>query len=87
MMNTTLGLIVHIAITIAVCTGIFFTQPNRYQFCCAGLILVFFGLFILLTGKYPGRSISYITGFKKIIAGYFTVICGGVMFLLKPRHR
>jgi hypothetical protein len=53
-MNTTLGLIVHIAITIAACTGIFLTQRNRYQFCCAGLILVFFGLFILLTGKYPG---------------------------------
>jgi asparagine N-glycosylation enzyme membrane subunit Stt3 len=87
MMNTTAGLIVHIAITIVVCTGVFFTQRNRYHFFCAGLILVFFGLFILLTGKYPGRSISDITGFHRIVSGFVTVVCGGVMFLVKPRHR
>jgi hypothetical protein len=51
MMKTPLELIVHISITIIVCTGVFFTQRNRYQFFVLGLILMFFGLFILLTGK------------------------------------
>jgi hypothetical protein len=85
MMNTTLGLFVHIAITIIVCAGVSFTQQRRYMIVLAGLILIFFGLYILLTGKYPGRSISYITGFHKIIAGWVVIIAGGVLLLVKPR--
>jgi hypothetical protein len=86
-MNTTAGLAAHIAITLIVCAGVVLTQRNRSQIVAMGLMLVFFGVFILLTGKYPGRSISSITGIHQVIAGWVAVICGGVLLFIKPRQK
>ena len=41
MMDTTFGLIVHLAITTLVCTGVYFTQQDRAKIIGALLLLVF----------------------------------------------
>ena len=86
-MDTTFGLMVHLAITAIVCAGVILTRQDRTKIIGAGLILVFFGFFSLITGKYPGRSISDISGLHQIFAGFVCLIGGGVLLLVKPRSK
>ena len=85
-MNTTTGLIMHITITIIICAGIILTRRDRMHMIGAGLVLILFGLFILITGIYPGRSISYVTGYYKLISGFVCIVAGGILFLVKPKN-